>query len=69
VRSLKVARLLGNGILTPCGSVGSDLTEAEGTKIRAAMDAKRALIAEVAYRGFTPAGELRHPVLRGWREG
>jgi bifunctional non-homologous end joining protein LigD len=67
-RSLKVARLL-DGILTPCGSVGSGLTEAEGTKIRAAMDAKRALIADVEYRGFTPAGELRHPVLRGWREG
>jgi bifunctional non-homologous end joining protein LigD len=68
VRSLKVAHLR-NGILTPCGSVGSGLTEAEGTKLRAAMDAKRALIAEVEYRGFTPAGELRHPVLRGWREG
>jgi hypothetical protein len=39
---VKLARLA-NGILTPCGSVGSGLAEAEGLKIRAAMNAKRLL--------------------------
>jgi hypothetical protein len=63
VRSLKLARLV-DGTLTPCGWLGSGLTEAEGTKIRVATNARRALVAEVEYRGFTPAGELRHPVLR-----
>jgi hypothetical protein len=24
------------------------------------------VIVTVEYRGFTPAGELRHPVIRGW---
>jgi ATP-dependent DNA ligase len=66
VRSLKIARLVSGG-LTPCGWVGSGLTEREGIKIREAIDTERALIAEVEHRGLTPAGELRHPVLRGWR--
>jgi bifunctional non-homologous end joining protein LigD len=68
VRSLNVARLK-DGKLMPCGWVGSGLSEAGGIKVRAAIDAGGALIAEVEHRGFTPAGELRHPVLRGWQEG
>ena len=63
VRSLKIARLE-SGVLTPCGWVGSGLTEREGIK---AIDTERALIAQVEHRGLTRAGELRHPVLRGWR--
>jgi bifunctional non-homologous end joining protein LigD len=55
VRSLKLARLV-SGILTPCGWVGSGFTEREGIKLREAIDAKRALIAQVEHRGVTPAG-------------
>ena len=35
----------------------------------AALDAKQAVIVTVESRGFTPAGELRHPVIRAWQAG
>jgi hypothetical protein len=28
-----------------------------------------AMVAEIEYRGLTPAGELWHPVIRGWHAG
>ena len=68
VRSLKLARLV-EGKLTPCGWVGSGLTEANARKIRTALDAGQPIVAAVLYRGFTPAGELRHPSLKGWQTG
>ena len=66
VRSLKLARLV-EGKLTPCGWVGSGLTEISARKIRTILDAGQPIVAEVVYRGFTPAGELRHPSLKGWQ--
>jgi bifunctional non-homologous end joining protein LigD len=68
VRSLKLARLV-EGKLTPCCWVGSGLTEANARKIRTVLDAGQPIVAEVVYRGFTPAGELRHPSLKGWQTG
>ena len=35
-------------------------------EIRAALDAGKPVVVEVEHRGFTPDGELRHPVIRGW---
>ena len=32
-------------------------------------DAKHAVIVTVEDRGFAPAGELRHPVIRAWHRG
>jgi bifunctional non-homologous end joining protein LigD len=65
VRSLKLARLV-EGQLTPCGWVGSGLSEADARKIRVALDTGQPIVAEVRYRGFIPAGELRHASLMGW---
>jgi len=39
------------------------------TQIRTVLDAKQPIVAEVVYRGFTPAGELRHPALKSWQSG
>ena len=69
VRSLKLATLKQPGELVPCGSAGSGLSEKDGRDIRAAVDAGRPVVAEIEYRGFTPAGELRHPVVRRWHAG
>jgi bifunctional non-homologous end joining protein LigD len=63
VRSIKLARL-DDGELAPCGSAGSGLSEADGRELRSARDAGRSILVEIEYRDFTPAGELRHPVLR-----
>jgi bifunctional non-homologous end joining protein LigD len=35
-------------------------------QIRAVLDAGQAVVASIEFRCFTPAGELRHPVIRGW---
>jgi bifunctional non-homologous end joining protein LigD len=64
-RSLRLSRFLDRGLL-PCGSAGSGLSDADARQIRAALNAGQAVIVTVEYRGFTPAGELRHPVIRGW---
>jgi bifunctional non-homologous end joining protein LigD len=53
--------------LKPCGSAESGLTEAASRQIRSALDAGRPVVVEVEHRGFTPDGELRHPVIRGWQ--
>ena len=66
--SLRLARFLDRDVI-PCGSVGSGLSDAAVRQIRAALDAKEAVIVTVKYRGFTPSGELRHPVIRAWHRG
>jgi hypothetical protein len=35
----------------------------------AALDAGKPVVIDVEFRGWTPAGELRHPVFKGWHEG
>jgi bifunctional non-homologous end joining protein LigD len=67
-RSLRLSRFLDRG-LVPCGSAGSGLTDADARRIRTALDARHAVIVTVEYRGFTPDGELRHPVIREWYRG
>ena len=63
-RSLRLSRFLDRGLI-PCGSAGSGLSDSDARQIRAALDARQAVIVTVEYRGFTPVGELRHPVIRG----
>jgi bifunctional non-homologous end joining protein LigD len=67
-RSLHLARLV-EGELKPCGSAGSGLSEAAVNQIRVTIDAGRPVVVEVERRSFTPDGELRHPVIRGWEIG
>jgi bifunctional non-homologous end joining protein LigD len=67
-RSLRLSRFLDRG-LVPCGSAGAGLSDSDAHQICAALDAKQAVIVTVEYRGFTPAGELRHPVIRSWYRG
>jgi bifunctional non-homologous end joining protein LigD len=67
-RSLRLSRFLDRG-LVPCGSAGSGLSDSDVRQVRAALDARQAVIVTVDYRGFTPAGELRHPVIRQWYRG
>jgi bifunctional non-homologous end joining protein LigD len=55
------------GALVRCGWAGSGLTTRARREIRAALDAKRPIVVDVDHRGLTPAGELRHPVVRAWR--
>jgi hypothetical protein len=55
--------------LVPCGWAGSGLSDSDARQIRAALDARQAVIVTAEYRGFTPAGELRHPLIRGWYRG
>jgi bifunctional non-homologous end joining protein LigD len=66
LRSLRLARLV-DGELVSCGSAGSGLSQATAREIRAALDAGKATVVDLEYRGFTPAGELRHPVIKGWQ--
>jgi bifunctional non-homologous end joining protein LigD len=66
VRSLRLARLEA-GELVPCGWAGSGLSESDGRQLRIALDLGRPVIAEIEHRGPTPAGELRHPIVRGWQ--
>ncbi|SEC81041.1 bifunctional non-homologous end joining protein LigD [Rhizobiales bacterium GAS191] len=66
LRSLRLARLEA-GELVPCGWAGSGLSANKGRDLRTALDAGRPVVAQVEHRGFTPAGELRHPIVRGWR--
>jgi bifunctional non-homologous end joining protein LigD len=68
VRSLKLARLV-DGKLVPCGSAGSGLSDQDGKRIRAVIDAGGVIVAEVEYRELTPSGELHHPVVRDWHQG
>lgn len=65
VAALKLARLV-EGVLTPCGYVGSGITAVASGEIRRALDAGEHLVVDVEFRGWTPAGELRHAVFKGW---
>ena len=67
-RSLRLAQLV-EGELKPSGSAGSGLSETAVREIRSALDASKPVVVEVEHRGFTPNGELRHPVIRGWEIG
>jgi bifunctional non-homologous end joining protein LigD len=66
-RALNLARLIGDMQLVPCGSVGAGLADRELGEIRAALRARKPVIAEIEYRGLTPDGQLRHPVVQSWR--
>jgi bifunctional non-homologous end joining protein LigD len=66
--SLRLARLA-DGDLIPCGSVGLGLRDADVRHLRIALDLGRPVLAEVEYRGITPAGELWHPAIKGWHAG
>ncbi len=68
VRSLRLARLV-EGRLVPCGSAGAGLSEQDGKRIRAVLDAGGVIVAEVEYGELTTLGELRHPVVRDWHQG
>jgi bifunctional non-homologous end joining protein LigD len=63
---LRLARLV-EGKLKRCGWAGSGLSMRDGRDIRAALDARRPIMVDIDHRGLTPAGELRHPVVRAWR--
>ena len=65
VASLKLARLQ-DGDLLPCGSVGSGISAEASRKLREVIEAGAHVVADVEFRGWTPAGELRHPVFKGW---
>jgi bifunctional non-homologous end joining protein LigD len=68
-RLLRVARII-EGNLVACGSAGSGLSDADAHQVRAALDAGHAVIVIIIeYGGFTPVGELRHPVIRAWHRG
>jgi bifunctional non-homologous end joining protein LigD len=43
------------------------LSQSDGRQLRIALDLGRPVVAEVEYRGLTPAGELCHPVVKGWQ--
>jgi bifunctional non-homologous end joining protein LigD len=66
-RSLRLSRFLDRG-LVPCGSAGSGLSDSDARQIRAALDSKQAVIVTVEIVA-SPAGELRHPVIRSWYRG
>jgi hypothetical protein len=66
-RALRLARLVEDELVR-CGWAGSGLTTQAGRDIRAALDAMRPIVVDIDHRGLTPAGELRHPVVKacGW---
>ena len=49
--------------------MGSGLNRENSREIRRALDAKEPVVVDVEHRGITPAGELRHPVMKGWHKG
>lgn len=66
-RSLALARLVGRE-LVPCGR---DQPSARLTAARSAPanDTGRPIVASIEHRGYAPADELRHKVVRGWAVG
>jgi bifunctional non-homologous end joining protein LigD len=65
VSSVKIAMLV-DAQLVPCGWAGSGIGEEMSRALRFALDAGHYVVLEVEHRGMTPAGELRHPVIKGW---
>lgn len=53
----------------PCGWAGSRLADEALSAISAALDEVRHVVVDVEYRGWTPAGDLRHAVFKGRHEG
>jgi bifunctional non-homologous end joining protein LigD len=68
LRALQVATLK-DGELMPAGWVGAGLAEKACKEVRTALDAGKPVVIDVEFRGWTPAGELRHAVFEGWHEG
>ena len=68
VAALRIARLVEEE-LVPCGSVGSGISEKASRELRAALQTRAHIVIDVEHRGHTPAGELRHPVYKGWHSG
>jgi bifunctional non-homologous end joining protein LigD len=68
IRSLKVAHLV-DGALKPAGSVGSGLTHETARSLWSALEAGEPVVIDVEFRGWTPAGELRNAVFKGWHRG
>jgi bifunctional non-homologous end joining protein LigD len=64
VRSLRVAHLV-DGALVPAGSVGSGLAHETARALWVALEAGKPVVIDVEFRGWTPAGELRHAVFKG----
>jgi bifunctional non-homologous end joining protein LigD len=52
--------------LVPCGSAGSGIGEEMSRGLRPALSEGRHVVVDVEHRRITPAGELRHPVIKGW---
>ena len=69
VASLHLARLDERGQLRACGSVGSGIGEASSRALIEALDERQPVVIDVEFRGWTPAGELRHPVFKAWHAG
>jgi bifunctional non-homologous end joining protein LigD len=67
IRSLKVAHLV-DGTLKPAGSVGSGLTHETAWALWTALESGEPVVIDVEFRGWTPAGELRHAVFKGWHQ-
>ena len=42
------------------------MSERDALGIRASLKVGAPVVVEIEYRGFTPAGELRHAVIKGW---
>ena len=49
--------------------IGAGLTDKACEQVRAALDAGKPIVVDVEFRGWTPAGELRHAVFKGWHGG
>jgi bifunctional non-homologous end joining protein LigD len=68
LRALQVATLK-EGVLVPAGWFGAGLSDKACREVRAALDDGKPVVVDVEFRGWTPAGELRHAVVKGWHEG
>ena len=64
VASLKLA--LRDCALVQAESVGSGLTERDSGALRAMLEAGQPVVVDLEHRGWTPAGELRHPVFKDY---
>ncbi len=52
-----------------CSPVRAGLGKKACADIREALDRGGYVAVDVEFRGWTPAGELRHWVFKGWHEG
>lgn len=68
IQSLRVAHLV-DGVLKPAGLVGSGLTHETARELWTALERGKPIMVDVEFGGWTPAGELRHAVFKGWHQG